>query len=184
MVNNAQEYIDRFNNKERLTQLTLNEQDLEGDVNLESFAKLVSINAYKNKFTSLNFLLTLPNKEKLKKLNFWGNKITNPGDALNLFNEFPNLESINLGGNPLDWNNLNNLDDQQVLSLIKSVEEGKIKINSNTSEITFLKCIKQLKEENAALKQQLNSLQQNQNQTSNEELVAQQLQQTHLLNNT
>ena len=102
MVNSAQEYIDRFNNKERLAYLDLSEQELEGEVNLENFIKLTSINAYRNNFTSLNFLLTLPNKEKLKKLNFWGNKIANPGDTLVLFDEFPNLESINLGGNPLD----------------------------------------------------------------------------------
>lgn len=175
MVNNAQEYIDRFNNKESLTYLDLSEQELEGNVNLESFAKLVSINAYKNRFTSLSFLLTLPNKEKLKKLNFWGNKITNPGDALVLFNEFPNLESVNLGGNPLDWDSLNDLDDQQILLLIKLAEEEKIKINSNPSEKSLLKYIKKLKEENITLKQ-------NQNQTSNEELIAQQLQQTHFSN--
>src|SRR4051812_3242219 len=102
MVNNAQEYISRFSNKEKLTYLDLSEQELEGEVDLESFKKLTSINAYKNNFASLNLLLTLPNKEKLKKLNFWGNKITNPGDTLVLFDEFPNLESINLGGNPLD----------------------------------------------------------------------------------
>ena len=102
MINNAQEYINRFNNKERLTYLDLSEQELEGDANLENFAKLTNINAYKNNFASLNFLLTLPNKEKLKKLNFWGNKITNPGDVLVLFDGFLNLESINLGGNPLD----------------------------------------------------------------------------------
>lgn len=175
MVNDAQEYIDRFNNKEKLTYLDLSEQELEGNVNLGSFIKLANINAYKNKFTSLNFLLTLSNKESLKKLNFWGNKITNPGDALVLFNELPNLESINLGGNPLDWNNLNNLDDQQILLLIKLIEEEKIKINSNSSEIVLLKYIKKLKEENMSLKQ-------NQIQTSSEELIAQQLQQIHLPN--
>jgi hypothetical protein len=86
MVNNVQEYIDRFNNKEKLTKLDLSEQELEGEMNLENFKKLTSINFYKNNFTSLSFLLTLPNKEKLKKLNFWGNKITNPGEALILFN--------------------------------------------------------------------------------------------------
>src|SRR5947199_8539021 len=102
MVNNGQEYINRFKNKEKLVYLDLSEQELEGEVDLESFAKLTNINAYKNNFTSLNFLLTLPNKEKLKKLNFWGNKITNPGNVLVLFDEFLNLESINLGGNPLD----------------------------------------------------------------------------------
>src|SRR4051794_10363724 len=102
MVNNAQEYINRFNNKEKLSFLGLSEQELEGEVNLGDFAKLTNINAYKNNFTNLSFLFTLPNKEKLKKLNFWGNKITNPGDALGLFDKFPNLESINLGGSPLD----------------------------------------------------------------------------------
>lgn len=146
---------------------------------------MTSINAYRNNLTSLNFLLTLPNKEKLKKLNFWGNKITNPSDALVLFNEFSefsNLESINLGGNPLDWNNLNNLDDQQALQLINLVEEEKIKINSNSSEKSLLRCIKQLREENISLKQQLSNFQQNRAQNSNEEIVAQQLQQTHLSN--
>ena len=180
MVNNAQEYIDRFNNKEKLAYLDLSEQELGGDANLESFEKLTSINVYKNCFNSLNFLLALPNKEKLKKLNFWGNKITNPGDALVLFDEFPNLESINLGGNPLDWNSLNSLDDQPPLLLINLVEEEEIKINSNSSEKSLLKCVKQLKEKNISLKQQLNNLQQNQ--VSNEELIAQQLQQVHLPN--
>jgi len=58
------------------------------------------------------------------------------------------------------------------------VEEEKVKINSNSSEKALLRYIKQLKEENITLRQQLNNFQQNQ--TSNEELIAQQLQQTHL----
>ena len=48
MINSAQEYINRFNNKERLTYLDLSEQELEGDANIENFAKLTNINAYKN----------------------------------------------------------------------------------------------------------------------------------------
>ena len=48
--------------------------------------------------------------------------------------------------------------------------------------MSLLKHIKQLKEENTALKQQLNDLQQSQTQTSSEELIAQQLQQVNLTN--
>src|ERR1043166_5754365 len=102
MTNEAQKYIDRMKNKQKLTYLDLSNQELEGNINLANFSSLTSINAYKNKFNSLDFLLSLPSKEKLKKLNFWGNEITNPSNALVLFNEFPNLESVNLGGNPLD----------------------------------------------------------------------------------
>jgi hypothetical protein len=68
------------------------------------------------------------------------------------------------------------------LLLINFIEEGKVKINSNSSEKSFLRCIKQLKEENMSLKQQLNNFQQNQTQNSNEEQVEQQLQQTYLSN--
>ncbi|CAI2162410.1 10694_t:CDS:1 [Funneliformis geosporum] len=155
MTSEAQNYIDRMKNKEKLTYLDLSNQELEGNLNLANFSSLVSINAFKNKFNDLDFLLSLPNKEKLKKINFWGNKITNPGNALVLFDKFPNLESINLGGNPLAWNNLKNLDDRQVLLLIKLIEEEKVKINANSPEITLLKYIKQLKEENMLLKQQV-----------------------------
>ena len=70
MPNEAQNFIDRMKNKAKLTYLELSNQELAGDLNLENFASLTSINAYKNNFTSLNFLLTLPNKEKLKRLNF------------------------------------------------------------------------------------------------------------------
>ena len=102
MTNEAQTFIDRMKNKEKFTYLDLSNQELTGNINLENFSVLASINAYKNKFTNLDFLLSLPSKEKLKKLNFWGNGITNPSNALTLFNEFPNLESVNLGGNPLN----------------------------------------------------------------------------------
>jgi hypothetical protein len=72
------------------------------------------------------------------------------------------------------------LEDQQVLSLINLVEEEKIKISSNSSEKSLLRYVKQLKEENMSLRQQqLNNLQQDQIQNLNEELVAQQLQQTN-----
>ncbi|MCE8162950.1 MAG: hypothetical protein I3273_00690 [Candidatus Moeniiplasma glomeromycotorum] len=155
MTNEAQSFIDRMKNKEKLTYLELSNQELTGSLNLENFTSLSSINAYKNKFTSLNFLLTLSNKIKLKKLNFWGNQITSLSEILIILDQFPHLESINLGGNPLDWNGLSNLTDQQILSLTKAVEGGKVKINSNSSEMALLKHIRQLKEENILLKQQI-----------------------------
>lgn len=102
MTSEAQNYINRMKNKGSLTYLDLSNQELTGNMDLKDFTNLKSINAYKNNFNSLEFLLSLPNKEKLKKLNFWGNKITNPGGTLVLFDKFFNLESVNLGGNPLD----------------------------------------------------------------------------------
>ena len=68
MTNESQNFINRMKNKDKLTYLELSNQELSGDLNLESFTKLSSLNAFKNSFSSLNFLLTLPNKEKFRKM--------------------------------------------------------------------------------------------------------------------
>lgn len=70
MTNEAQKFIERMKNKEMLTYLELSNQELEGNMDLKEFTNLVSVNAYKDKFSNLDFLLSLPNKERLKKLNF------------------------------------------------------------------------------------------------------------------
>src|SRR4051812_47847774 len=79
-----------------------NSQDkLEGEItDLKEFSNLRGINASNNKFTNLDFLDTLPNKDKLKSLNLFGNQLTEI-DLAELFTKFPNLEKINLTGNPL-----------------------------------------------------------------------------------
>ncbi|KLL03180.1 MAG: hypothetical protein MRECE_25c027 [Mycoplasmataceae bacterium CE_OT135] len=152
--------------------LDLSNRDLaetEEKIDLKEFTNLTRIDASNNKFTNLDFLSTLPQPEKLKWLNVWGNEI-NQVDFVPLFANFPNLNSINLENNPLGGGNLSELSCQQFSRLVKLVKEKKIKINTwkGTFLIDLLEYTEQL------LKQQ-------QNQISEGELIAQQLQQTHLL---
>src|SRR5438132_861372 len=66
---------------------------------LKEFANLKGINVSNNSLTNLDFLNTLPNKDKLKGLNLFGNQIKEI-DFAELFTTFPNLEKINLENNP------------------------------------------------------------------------------------
>nr|CAG8441206.1 6560_t:CDS:1 [Entrophospora candida] len=93
------------------------------------FSNLKGINASNNQFTNLNFLNTLPNKEKLKGINLFGNQITEI-DFAQLFVNFPNLEKINLQNNPISAKNLNNLTNQQFNKLVQGIKEKKIRIDS------------------------------------------------------
>ena len=68
MSNNAQEQINLITNKAKIRYLDISNRDLNGEVNLKEFTSLTSLNSYNNKFESLDFLNTLPNKEQLKKL--------------------------------------------------------------------------------------------------------------------
>ena len=157
MTRNAQGYINNnFINKEKIYSLNLSNQELEGEMNLEKFTNLTSINADKNKFTDLNWLSTLPNKNQLKWLSLWGNEIKSVDFSL-LLSEFPNLKMLNLDNNPLSGSNLEQLDNQKFFQLVKLVEEKKVKINSwkGTFLTDLLKHTKQLKEENDRLNQQL-----------------------------
>jgi len=75
MSNNAQEQINLITNKNKIRYLDISNRDLNGEVNLKEFTALISLNSYNNKFENLDFLNTLPNKDKLQKINFFGNQI-------------------------------------------------------------------------------------------------------------
>jgi len=75
MPNNAQENINQLTNKAKIRYLDISNRDLTGDADLNEFVALTSLNSYNNKFENLDFLDTLPKKEQLKKLNFFGNQI-------------------------------------------------------------------------------------------------------------
>ena len=44
-------------------------------MDLKEFTSLTSLNSYNNKFENLDFLDTLPNKNQLQKIKFFGNQI-------------------------------------------------------------------------------------------------------------
>jgi len=75
MSNNAQEQINLITNKAKIRYLDISNRDLNGNVDLKEFTSLTSLNSYNNKFENLDFLNTLPNKDKLQKINFFGNQI-------------------------------------------------------------------------------------------------------------
>ena len=129
MTNNAQEHLNQIVKKERITYLDISNRDLVGDMNLVEFANLKSINSSNNKFTNLDFLLTLPNKNKLESINFFGNEIERVDFPL-LFANFPNLKTINLDNNPLSLKNFEQLSVEQMASLVEAVAKKKIKISS------------------------------------------------------
>src|SRR3954453_5034474 len=129
MSNNAQEHLNQIIKKEKMFYLDLCNRDLTGDMNLAEFTNLKSINASNNKFNNLDFLNSLPNKDKLEQINFFGNEI-NELDLATLFTNFPNLKTINLDNNPLSLNNLDQLAPNQMTFLVDNVENKKIKISS------------------------------------------------------
>jgi hypothetical protein len=65
MTNNAQEHISQLTNQKRIKYLDISNRDLSGTADLKEFTTLSSLNSYNNKFESLDFLNTLPNKEQL-----------------------------------------------------------------------------------------------------------------------
>jgi len=75
MPNNAQECINQLTNKPKIKYLDISNRDLSGNADLKEFTALTSLNSYNNKFENLDFLDSLPNKEQLKKINFFGNQI-------------------------------------------------------------------------------------------------------------
>ena len=148
MSQNTQEYINRLINKERMFYLDLSQHsttencshchkktwketapNLNGEIeDLKEFSSLKGINASNNKFTSLDALLTLPNKEKVEKIIFFGNKIQEV-DLARLFTDFPNLKYLNLDYNPLSAKNLNNLTDKQLEKLADGLKSKQIRIS-------------------------------------------------------
>ncbi|CAG8470033.1 6206_t:CDS:2 [Cetraspora pellucida] len=71
----------------------------------------------------------LPQKDKLKSLNLFGNEIQEV-DFAELFTNFPKLESMNLSGNPLKAKNLDNLSNEHFGKLVKGIKDKKISVNS------------------------------------------------------
>ena len=154
MSQNTQEYINRLINKERMFYLDLsnsaktsecshchkknwgeNTPNLSGEIeDLSEFQNLKGINASNNQFTNLDALLTLPNKDKVEKINFFGNKI-NEVDLARIFTEFPNLKYLNLDYNPLSVKNLENLTSQQLEKLVEGMKNKKIRINANKGSV-------------------------------------------------
>src|SRR3954469_17006817 len=157
MSRDIQEYINSLVNKPRVYYLDLNNlfqkqnyqcstchqnlsgkcdncnnqnKQLTGEItNLSEFANLKGINTSNNQFTNLNFLNSLPNKDKLKGINLFGNQIKEV-DFADLFTKFPNLEKINLQNNPISAKNLNNLTNEQFAKLVNGIKDQKIRINS------------------------------------------------------
>ena len=74
-------------------------------------------------------MLTLSAKDKLEKINFYGNQLKEV-DLAQLLSNFPNLQSINLENNPLSAKNLNSLTSAQFSRLVQGIKDKKIRINS------------------------------------------------------
>jgi len=130
MTRNSQQYLNNIIRQESKYYLDLSGQQLSGEMNLTNFVNLRNINASDNKFTSLDFLSTLPNKEKLEKINLFGNEIEDINSIMWLFRDFPNLKEINLSNNPLSGRNLGQINSEQFAQLVESVKSKKLKINS------------------------------------------------------
>ena len=102
--------------------------------NLSEFKELRGINASNNQFTSLNGVFTLPNKNRVKNLNFFGNKISEI-DLAKLFTEFPQLEKLNLDYNPISVKNLESLTAEHFSRLVEGMKDKKIKFSSHQGTI-------------------------------------------------
>src|SRR5207249_682612 len=106
------------------------ERQLVGEItDLSELANLKGVNISNNCLTNLDFLNSLPNKDKLRGINVFGNQITEI-DFAELFTNFPNLEKINLQNNPTKAKNLNNLTNEQFTRLVQGIKEQKIRVDS------------------------------------------------------
>ena len=154
MTKNTQEYINNLLNKHKTFYLDLsspcqvsqcshcnkknwkeNASQLNGEIeNLSEFQNLRGINASNNNFTRLDGLFSLPNKDKVEKINLFGNKISEV-DSAKLFTEFPNLKYLNLDRNPLSAKNLENLSSEQLEKLAEGMKSKQIRISANQGSI-------------------------------------------------
>src|SRR4051812_29387798 len=98
MTNSVQEHINQITRKRSIYYLDISNRDLAGNADLSEFATLQNFNAANNQFEKLDFLNSLPNKEKLASLNLFGNQIKEI-DFAKLFTDFPNLKRINISKN-------------------------------------------------------------------------------------
>ncbi|CAG8587813.1 11707_t:CDS:2 [Ambispora gerdemannii] len=111
-------------NEKGIRYLDTSNRDLAGNADLKKFTTLTSLNSYNNKFENLDFLNSLPNKDKLQKINFFGNQIKEI-DLAHLLSTFLNCEK-----NPLSAKNLDNLTSEQFGKLVQGIKDKKIRINS------------------------------------------------------
>jgi len=128
-MNNSQEHINQLTNHKRIKYLDISNRDLAGEADLKEFTALISLNSYNNKFENLDFLNTLPNKDKLQRINFFGNQLKEI-DLAHLLSTFSNLEYLNCENNPLSAKNLDNLTSEQFGKLVQGIKDKKIRINS------------------------------------------------------
>lgn len=82
----------------------------------------------------MDALLTLPNKDKVEKINFFGNKIQEV-DLARIFTDFPNLKYLNLDYNPLSVKNLENLTSRQLEKLVEGMKNKKIRISASKGSV-------------------------------------------------
>lgn len=129
MTQDFQQHINNKTNKEKIRYLDISNNDLVGEANLKDFTNLQSLNAYNNQLGSMEFLNSLPNKEKLRSINFFGNQVKEI-DLAWLLKEFPNLKKINCGNNPIKAKNLNNLTKEQFGRIVEGLKDKSIQVNS------------------------------------------------------
>jgi len=129
MNNNAQNHLNEIVKKDKIFYLDLCNRNLAGEMDLKDFTNLKTLNASNNKFENLDFLNSLPNKDKLQSLNFFGNEIKEIDFTL-LLENFPNLKMLNLDNNPLSLKDFNKLSSEQLNSLVNKIESKQIKINT------------------------------------------------------
>jgi len=75
MTQDFQQHINNKTNKNKIRYLDISNNDLTGEANLKDFTNLKSLNAYNNQLESMEFLNSLPHKDKLESINFFGNQI-------------------------------------------------------------------------------------------------------------
>ena len=129
MTQDFQQHITNKTNKDKIRYLDISNNDLAGEANLKDFTNLKSPNAYNNQLESLDFLNSLPNKDKLQSINFFGNQVKEI-DLAWLLKEFSNLKKINCGNNPVRAKNLNNLTNEQFSKIIEGLKDKSIQVNS------------------------------------------------------
>jgi len=146
MNNNAQNHLNEIVKKDKIFYLDLCNRNLAGEMDLKDFTNLKTLNASNNKFENLDFLNSLPNKDKLQSLNFFGNEIKEIDFTL-LLENFPNLKMLNLDNNPLSLKDFNKLSSEQLNSLVNKIESKQIKINTwkGTLTLDLLKALQELK---------------------------------------
>ena len=75
MSQDFQQHITNKTNKDKIRYLDISNNDLAGNADLKDFTNLKSLNAYNNQLESMEFLNSLPNKNKLESVNFFGNQV-------------------------------------------------------------------------------------------------------------